>query len=228
MTPPGPAKSAASSAAAGPWCSCEARRPATMTLASRAVAPSAFSLPTLADLSENLVDRRRGERWSFLGGHRNPEGTSLDNPDLAGKRLDLNLPFLDPNSQRHPGKDPSLVTDRFGEDKPAGRVDGRLNGISHGSQNTMSDCGGRREGVTEKKGASRLDPAGLRLVGRFRRLIRASDGLSEPSDGVSKLLTACRNLPTAYQSFQRLVGTSDSVSKLLTARRKLRMGHPSF
>ena len=100
-----------------------------MTLTSRAVAPSAFSLPTLADLSENLVDRRRGERRSFFGGHRNPEGASLDNPDLAGKRLDLNLPLLDRNPQRHPRKDPGLVTDRFGEDKPAGRVDGRLNGI---------------------------------------------------------------------------------------------------
>lgn len=99
------------------------------------------SLPTLADLSENLVDRRLGERWSFLGGYRNPEGTSLDNRNLAGKRLDLDLSFLDRNPQRHPGKDPSLVTDRFGEDKPAGRVDGRLNGISHGAQNTMTDRG---------------------------------------------------------------------------------------
>ena len=110
-----------------------------MTLASRAVARWTFSLPTLADLSENLIDRRHRERRSFLGGHRDPEGASLDDPDLAGKRLDLDLPLLDRDPQRHPGKDPSLVTDRFGEDKPAGGVDGRLNGISHGSQDTVSD-----------------------------------------------------------------------------------------
>src|SRR5436305_10202159 len=187
MTPPGPAKSAASSAAAGPWCSCEERRPATMTLASRAVAPSAFSLPTLADLSENLVDRRRGERRSFFGGHRNPEGASLDNPDLAGKRLDLNLPLLDRNPQRHPRKDPGLVTDRFGEDKPAGRVDGRLNGISHGCQNTMSDSGGSGNLLEEAFRHPEAEP-GLELsrqgvVFEVARLGRGGEGLSDGGAG---------------------------------------------
>ena len=100
-----------------------------MTLASRAVARRTFSLATLADLSEHLLDRRLGERWSLLGGYRDPEGSSLDNPDLAWKRFDFDLSLLDRDLQHHPGKDPSLVTDRFGEDKPAGRVDGRLNGI---------------------------------------------------------------------------------------------------
>ena len=108
-----------------------------MTLASRAVACRTFSLSTLADLSEDLLDRRLGERWPLLGRYRDPEGASLNDLDLTGKRLDLDLPLLDRDPQRHPGKDSGLVADRFGEDKPAGRVDGRLNGISHGVQNTM-------------------------------------------------------------------------------------------
>jgi hypothetical protein len=107
-----------------------------MTLASRAVARRAFSLSTLADLSESLIDRGLGERGPFLDGYRDPEGASLDDLDLAGKRLDLDLSFLDRNPQRHPRKNSSLVPDRFGEDEAAGRVDGRLNGISHGSQST--------------------------------------------------------------------------------------------
>jgi hypothetical protein len=108
-----------------------------MTLASRAVTRWASSLSTLADLSQNLIDRRFGESGSCLGRYRDPEGASLDDLDLGGKRLDLDLSFLDRNPQRHPGKDSGLLTDRFGKDKPAGRVDGGLKGISHGFQNTM-------------------------------------------------------------------------------------------
>ncbi len=108
-----------------------------MTLVSRAVALRISLLSTLADLSENLLDRRLGERWPFLGGYRDPEGTALNDLDLAWQRFDLDLPLLDRDPQRHPRKDSSLIPNRFGEDKPAGRIDGGLNGISHGSQNTM-------------------------------------------------------------------------------------------
>src|SRR5436305_4374398 len=129
MMSPGPARSTASSAAAGPCCSCEERRPATTTLVSRAVTRWAFSLSTFADLAEDLLDRRLRELRSLLGGHRDPEGAPLDDVDLAGERLDLDLSFLDRDPQRHPREDSRLVTDRLGEDEPARRVDGRLNGI---------------------------------------------------------------------------------------------------
>lgn len=109
-----------------------------MTLVSRAVARWTFSLSTLTDLSENLFDRRFGERWPFLGGYCDPERASLDNLDLARQRFDLDLSFLDRDPQRHPGKDSSLIPYCFGEHKPAGGIDGRLNGISHGTQNTRS------------------------------------------------------------------------------------------
>src|SRR5437588_7217 len=89
-------------AAAGPCCSCEERRPATTTLVSRAVTRWAFSLSTFADLAEDLLDRRLRELRSLLGGHRDPEGAPLDDVDLAGERLDLDLSFLDRDPQRHP------------------------------------------------------------------------------------------------------------------------------
>src|SRR5436305_14937445 len=119
MTSPGSAKRAARAAAAGSWCSCEESRPATMTLASRAVARRSFLLSTLADLAEDLFDRRLGERWSLLDGHRDPEGPLLNELDLAGQRFELDLPFLDRDQQRHPRKDSSLGADRLGEYKPA-------------------------------------------------------------------------------------------------------------
>src|SRR5204862_1185908 len=97
MTSPGSARRAANSAAAGVWCSCEERRPATMTLVSRAVARRTSSLSTLSDLSENLLDRGLRERWPLLGRHRDPERSSLNDLDLAWKRLDLDLSSLDRN-----------------------------------------------------------------------------------------------------------------------------------
>src|SRR3954454_13114443 len=64
---------------------------------------------------------------------------------------------------------------------------------------------------------------------------RASARLSEASNGVSELLTARRNLPTAYPSFEWPVGTfrrriraSDGVSELPMSCRKLRMAYQSF
>src|SRR5262245_43534016 len=39
----------------------------------------------------------------------------------------------------------------------------------------------------------------------FERHIQGSDSPSEPSDGVSELPTACRKVPTAYQSLQRRI-----------------------
>src|SRR5882724_236710 len=132
MTSPGSVRSAVSAAAAGSWCSCEESSPATMTLASRAVTGRPCLLSTLADLTENLINRRRREGRPLLRGHRDPERPSLNDLDLAWQWLDFDLPFLDRDPQGHPGKDSSLLADRLGEDEPAGRVDRRLNGISHG------------------------------------------------------------------------------------------------
>src|SRR4051812_35655642 len=102
MTSPGSAKRAANAAAAGLWCSCEESKPATMTLASRAVARGSFLLSTLADPAENLFDCSFREGRPLLDRHRDPERPSLHEFDLAWQRFDLDLPFLNRDPQRHP------------------------------------------------------------------------------------------------------------------------------
>src|SRR5215216_2821356 len=108
----GPDKSDASSAAAASCCSCQERRPAMMTLVSRAVG-GIFLLPTLADLSKHTSNGRFRERWSLLGRNSDPQRALLDEPDLTRQRLDLYSSFLDGDPQRHPGQEPRLVTHRL-------------------------------------------------------------------------------------------------------------------
>jgi hypothetical protein len=109
-----------------------------MTLVSRAVTCRADSLPMLADLSADLLDSRRREQRPLLNRDCDPETAFPQHSDLTGSRLDLDPPLLDRDAQRHPGKEPHLVTDGLREDETARRINGCLNGILHGSENTMA------------------------------------------------------------------------------------------
>jgi hypothetical protein len=62
----------------------------------------------------------------------------VDDSDFTWRRFDLDPSLLHRDSQSHPGKDPSLVSDRLGKDQTAGGIDGGSGGTFHGRNTTMA------------------------------------------------------------------------------------------
>ena len=113
-----------------------------ITLVSSAVVADVLSLATFANLSANLFHDRSRKRWTLLDRHRDAEGPLLNDSHLARHGFDLDPALSHRNLQAHSREDPSFLPDRLRQDKSSGGIDGGLNGILHGSNNTMEGSEG--------------------------------------------------------------------------------------
>jgi hypothetical protein len=113
-----------------------------ITLVSRAVVADVLSLPTFANLSANLLHRLSWKRWTLLDRLCYAEGSLLYDAHLAWHGLDLDPTLSHGDPEAHAGEDSSLLPDRLRQDQAPGGVNGCLNGILHGRNNTTEGSGG--------------------------------------------------------------------------------------
>src|SRR6185436_3635880 len=107
-----------------------------MTLVSRAVATRGGSIAMLADLPAHPLHGLLCERGPVLDRHSNVQGTPLHDPDFGRYGLDLDSPILNGDLEGHSRTDSCLIANGLGQNQPAGGVDGRLDGILHGTEAT--------------------------------------------------------------------------------------------
>src|SRR4051794_16850801 len=68
----------------------------------------------------------------------NVQGASLHDPDVARHGLDLDPPILNGDLEGHSRLDSCLIANGLRQGQSVGGVDGRLDGILHGTQATTS------------------------------------------------------------------------------------------
>jgi hypothetical protein len=135
-------KSFVSAAEAASWSLCQDRRPETITLVSRAVVVGIPSLSTFANLSADLFHGLSRKRWSLFERLRDAKRPLLHDSNLARHGFDLDPSLPHGNPKAHAREDSGFLPDRLRQDQASGGIDGRLNGILHGRDNTMEGSGG--------------------------------------------------------------------------------------